>query len=109
MRRSKLETYEAILEALVKKPLSTDNVAYEANMDCTQLKPRLDFLLKHSLIEERIRNEKTFFALTERGATVLKTLSFQRYLEKIANSIRAMDEALEILPEIASSKNNDDE
>lgn len=109
MRRSKLETYEAILEALVKKPLTIDNLAYETNMDCTGLKPRLNFLLENSLIEERSRHEKTFYALTERGITVLKTLSFQKYLEKIANTIRTMDEALQILPTITGNKEDDEQ
>jgi predicted transcriptional regulator len=106
MRKSKLETYEAILEALVKKPLTIDNIAYEANMDCSVVRQRLEFLLKNSLIEERSRHEKIFYALTERGITVLKTLNFQKYLEKIASTIRTMDEALQVLPTIARNKDN---
>ena len=109
MRRSKLETYEAILEALVKKPLTRDNIAYETNMDCSALKSRLDFLLKNNLIEERSRNEKTHYALTERGITVLKTLNFQKYLEKIANTIRTMDEALQIVPTITKNREDDEQ
>jgi predicted transcriptional regulator len=109
MHRSKLETYEAILEALVKKPLTRDNIAYETNMDCAALKSRLDFLLKNSLIEERNRREKIFYALTERGITVLKTLNFQKYLEKIASTIRTMDEALQIVPTITRSKEDDEQ
>jgi len=106
MRKSKLETYEAILEALVKKPLTIDNVAYETNMDCAALSQRLNFLLKNSLIEERNRREKTFYALTERGIAVLKTLNFQKYLDKIANTIRTMDEALQVLPAITRNKDD---
>jgi len=109
MRTSKLETYEAILEALVKGPLTIDNVAYETNMDCSALKPRLDFLLKNSLIEERRLREKIFYALTERGITVLKTLNFQKYLEKIADTIRTVDEASQILPAIANKDDNEQE
>jgi predicted transcriptional regulator len=109
MHRSKLEAYEAILEGLVKKPLTIDNVAYETNMDCAVLKQRLDFLLKNSLIEERSRQEKTFYALTERGVTVLKTLNFQKYLKKIASTIRTMDEALQVLPTITGNKEDDEQ
>jgi predicted transcriptional regulator len=109
MRRSKLETYEAVLEALIKKPLTIDNIAYEANMDCAALKPRLDFLLENSLIEERSQPEKTHYALTERGITVLKTLNFQKYLEKIASTIRTMDEALQIVPTITRNKEDDEQ
>ena len=109
MRRPKLETYEAILEALVNKPLTIDNIAYNTNMDCASLKSRLDFLLKNGLIEERGRNEKTQYALTERGVAVLKTLNFQKYLKKIANTIRAVDEALQALPAIAGNKEDDEQ
>jgi predicted transcriptional regulator len=108
MHKSKLETYEAILEALVKKPLTIDNIAYEANTDCSVVRQRLEFLLKNSLIEERSRQEKIFYALTERGITVLKTLNFQKYLEKIASTIRTMDEALQVLPAIARNKNDNE-
>jgi len=109
MRKSKLETYEVILEALVKKPLTIDNLAYETNMDCAHVRQRLDFLLKNSLIEERSRREKIHYALTERGVTVLKTLNFQKYLEKIASTIRTMDEALQVLPTIAGSKEDNEQ
>jgi predicted transcriptional regulator len=108
LRRSKLETYEAILEALLKKPLTIDSIAYQTNMDCAVLKQRLDFLLKNSLIEERSRHEETRYALTERGITVLKTLNFQKYLEKIASTIRTMDEALQVLPAITGNKDDNE-
>ena len=107
MRRSKLESYEVILSALVKKPLSIDNIAYDADMDCNLLKQRLDSLLKNSLIEEREIGIKTCYAITEKGIAVLKTLSFQKYFEKVANSIRMVDEALQVLPKISGT--NDDE
>jgi predicted transcriptional regulator len=108
MRKSKLETYEAILGVLVKKPSTIDNVAYEASTDCSVVRQRLDFLLKNSLIEERSRHGKTFYALTERGITVFKTLNFQKYLEKIASTIRTMDEALQVLPTIARNKDKNE-
>ncbi|HML02918.1 MAG TPA: winged helix-turn-helix domain-containing protein [Candidatus Bathyarchaeia archaeon] len=109
MRRSKLESYEAILGALVKKPLSIDNIAYETDMECSLLKQRLDSLLKNSLIEERYLSTKTHYAITEKGVAVLKTLSFQKYFEKVANSIRMVDEALQVLPEISRIKESEEE
>jgi predicted transcriptional regulator len=109
MRRSKLESYEAILGALVKKPLSIDNIAYETDMDCGLLKQRLDSLLKNSLIEERSLSTKTRYAITEKGVAVLKTLSFQKYFEKVANSIRMVDEALQVLPEISGTNESEEE
>jgi predicted transcriptional regulator len=108
MRRSKLESYEAILGALVKKPLSIDNIAYETDMDCDLLKQRIDFLLKNSLVEERNLSMKTRYAITEKGVAVLKTLSFQKYFEKVANSIRMVDEALQVIPKISGTQDTEE-
>ena len=108
MRRSKLESYEAILGALVKKPLSIDNIAYETDMDCDLLKQRIDFLLKNSLVEERNLSMKTRYAITEKGVAVLKTLSFQKYFEKVANSIRMVDEALQVIPKISGARDTEE-
>lgn len=94
MRKSKLESYEDILEALVKKPLTIDDIAYETNMECTVVKRNLDFLINNGLVEERISRKKTLYALTERGMAVFRTLNFQRYLEKVANKIRIIDDAV---------------
>jgi len=98
MRRSKLESYEAILEVLMKTPLTIDSIAYETSMDCTVLGRYLDFLIKNGLIEERFSDDKTLYAITERGIAVFKTLNFQKYLEKITKSIRAIDDALQTVP-----------
>jgi predicted transcriptional regulator len=101
MRKSKLESYEDILGALVKNPLDVDSVAYETSMSCTVLEQRLDSLVKYGLVEERVSDVKTLYAITERGATVFKTLNFQKYLEKVANTLRTMDEALQAVPTIS--------
>jgi predicted transcriptional regulator len=100
MRKSKLESYEDILEALVNKPLTIDQIAYETNMNCTVLKQRLDFLAKNSLIEERGLDKTTPYAITERGIAVLKTLHFQKYLGKITDKISVIDETLQIIQEL---------
>jgi predicted transcriptional regulator len=100
MRRSKLESYEDILEALVKKPLTIDNIAYETNMNCPILTQRLDFLMKYGLVQERSSSKKKLYGITERGIAVFKTLNFQKYLEKVANTIRAMDDAFQVLSTI---------
>jgi predicted transcriptional regulator len=94
MRRSKLESYEAILEVLVKKPLTIDKISFETNMDCTVTERSLDFLIKNGLVEDRFSGRKTLYAITERGIAVLKALNFQKYLEKVSKSIMAMDDAL---------------
>jgi len=105
MRKSKLETYEDILEALVKKPLTIDSIAYETDMDCAVLSERLDVLIKNGLVEERFSNNEVLYAITERGIAVFKTLNFQKYFEKVADTIRTMDEAIHIIPTISEGSN----
>jgi len=97
MRKSKLETYEDVLEVLVSKPSTVDHIAYEVGLDCTVLRERLDFLLQNSLVEERALGRKEGYAITERGIAVLKALNFQRYLKKVTDKLMVMDEALQIV------------
>jgi predicted transcriptional regulator len=104
MRKSKLECYEDILGALVKKPLTISQIAYETNMHCEVLRQRLDFLIKNALVDERIFGRKTLYAITERGIAVFKTLNLQKYLEKVMNTIRILDEAVHIIPTISESQ-----
>ena len=106
VRRSRLETYEAILEALVKKPSKFDTLAYETNLDCVALKKYLDFLIENGLVEERLLANGTLYAATERGISVFKALDFHKYFKKIQDNITAIDEALQVLPEIAENKEN---
>ena len=101
MRRSKLESYEDVLGALVKKPLIIDGIAYKTNIDCVILRRRLDFLMENGLVKERILSKKILYAITERGIAVFKTLNFQKYLEMVANTIMAMDEAIHVIPIIS--------
>ena len=114
MRRSKLEIYEAILETLSRRPLKVDSIAYKISIDCMVVRRYLDFLTKNGLVEERLSGDKNFYAITERGKAVFRALSFQRRLDKITESIKAISEALEALPTLKSnekekeSKMNDD-
>jgi predicted transcriptional regulator len=105
MRRSKLESYEDILGALVKKPLNIDRLAYETDMDCTLLQKRLASLIRYGLVEERLSSRKTRYAITERGIAVLKSLNFRKYLEKVANTLRVMEDALQVIPSISKKGN----
>ena len=107
MRRSTLESYEDVLGALVKKPLTIDGIAYKTNMDCNSLRKRLDHLIKYSLVEERTSSKKTLYAITERGVAVFKTLNFQKYLEMVADTIMAMDEAIHVIPIISERDNKE--
>ncbi len=101
LRRSKLESYEAILEALVKKPQPVDRIAYETDMDCTVLCKRLGFLVENGLVEERPLPKDMNYAITDRGVAVVKTLNFRRYLEKVTNTLSAIDDAMQTLPIIS--------
>jgi predicted transcriptional regulator len=103
MRRSKLESYEDVLQALVNKPLTFEHLMQAANIDDALLKRCLDFLKKNSLVEERTVGKKTLYAITERGIAVLRALNFQKYLAKIKNTIRAIDEAIQVIPDITQS------
>jgi predicted transcriptional regulator len=107
MRRSKLESYEDVLGALVKKPLAIDGIAYKTNIDCVILRRRLDFLMENGLVKERISSKKILYAITERGIAVFKTLNFQKYLEMVADTIRAMDEAIHVIPIISERDNKE--
>jgi predicted transcriptional regulator len=101
MRKSKLESYEEILGALVSKPLGVDKLAYETSMECAVLKQRLESLIKYGLIEERASGRKTRYAITERGIAVFKALNFQKYLEKVLNKVKVLDEAFQVIPRIS--------
>jgi predicted transcriptional regulator len=100
MPRSRLESYENILEALVNKPLSLRDLAIETHIDHAVLGQHLKSLGKNELVEERTAERTTLYAITEKGLAVIKTLDFQKYLRRIKGAIGAVDEALEIISEI---------
>jgi len=104
LRKSKLESYEEILEVLVNKPLTIDSIAYETNLDCIILRERLDFLIKNNLVEERGASKRTVYAVTERGIAVLKALNFQKYLGRITNKIRVIEDALDVVRKLEKNK-----
>ena len=74
MRRSKLEIYIDILDVLaLKGQLKLTHIMYKSNVNCKVLKEQLEFLLKNSLVEERIlRKEKIVYGITSKGIQVLK-------------------------------------
>jgi predicted transcriptional regulator len=104
MRKSKLESYVDILEALVNTPLTLDHIAYEVNIDCTILRQHVGFLTKNGLVEERGSDKGMLHAITEKGIAVLRVLNFQKYLGKISNKIRVIDEALEIIRKLEKNE-----
>ncbi len=73
-------------------------MAYKTDMDCTVLRRYLNFLITERLVEERPSNKETLHAITEKGTAVFKALNFQRYVEKVIKSIRAVDDASQVIP-----------
>ena len=98
VRRSRLESYEAILEALVKKPQTVEHLAYETDMDCALTSKLLEFLGENGLVKERPLSKNTQYAITERGVSVFKTLNFRKYLEKVSSSLSTLNDAMQTLP-----------
>jgi predicted transcriptional regulator len=101
MRKSKLESYQEILEALVEKPSTIDNLSYKVNADCVIIRQRLDFLRKNGLVKDCESSRRKTYAISERGIAVLKALNLQRHIEKIKNTIIATDETAQIIPNVS--------
>jgi predicted transcriptional regulator len=74
LRRSKLEMYVDILSVLAQRgPLKLTHIMYKANLNCSVLGEYLDFLIEKELVEERkAQKNRTVYAITQRGVTVLK-------------------------------------
>ena len=89
MRRSKLEMYVDILTVLAHRgPLKLTHVMYKANVNCCVLKEYLDFLMKQGLVEERtLGKQRTVYAVTQRGITVLK------YFKELKQALPIIEEA----------------
>jgi predicted transcriptional regulator len=92
LRRSKLEIYIDILDVLAMKgQLKLTHIMYKSNVNCSILKEQLEFLIKNSLVEERILGkEKLVYAVTPRGIQILK----------------AFREIRQVLPEEEEKKQN---
>ena len=74
MRRSKLEVYIDILEALAfEGQLRLTHLTYKSNVNCCVLKEQLEFLIGNGLVEEKMLKKMTIYAITSRGLQVLKT------------------------------------
>jgi len=101
LQRSRLESYENILEVLLDKPLALHSLALETHLDHALMRRYLESLLRNGLVEERETGKASFYAITEKGAAVIRALDFHKYLRRIKGTIRAMDEALEIIPRLA--------
>jgi DNA-binding PadR family transcriptional regulator len=61
-------------------------------------------LIENYLVEERESEKRTTYALTERGTAVLRVLNFQKYLGRIKNTVRVMDDAMQVLSDISQNR-----
>ena len=91
MRRSKLEIHIDILRALAcHGRLKPTHITYKANVNCSALKECLDFLVERNLVKEQMINKKRqtrkYYAITERGLTVLKNV------REINNALHVFEE-----------------
>jgi predicted transcriptional regulator len=94
MRRSKLEMYIDILKVLAQRgPLKLTHIMYKANVNCSVLKEYLDFLIQQNLVEERaVGKQRTVYAVTQRGITVLK------YFRELKQVLPIVEEARNRVP-----------
>ena len=107
LRKSKLESYESILEALVDKPLLLSDLTLETHVNQPLLIRHLKFLIQNGLIEERQTEKTRVYAITEKGLTVTRALDFPKYLQKIKGTIGTVEEAVEIINDILTYQNKD--
>ena len=94
MRRSKLEMYIDILKVLAQRgPLKLTHVMYKANVNCSVLCEYLGFLMQKELVEERqVKKNRTVYAITQRGITVLKSFG------ELAQALPIMEEEQKRVP-----------
>jgi predicted transcriptional regulator len=95
MRKSKLEQYQEILEALKDRPLTVDYLSYKTSIHCAILKERLGFLVGNGLVKERVSKNRRAFAVSERGLAVLKALDVQKHLERVKTAMIAVERAMQ--------------
>jgi len=74
MRRSHLELYVEILNLLSQSgSLKLAHLMYKTNLNYTMIKKYVEFLAKQGLVEEQtVGNDRTLWAITQRGTGVIK-------------------------------------
>jgi predicted transcriptional regulator len=73
MRRSKLQIYVEVLDALVfYGPMRLTRITYKTNVNCSLLKPILKDLIKNELAEERkLKKNTVIYAATKEARTTI--------------------------------------
>ena len=72
MRRSKMEMYISILEALAYNgPSKITRITYKAKMNFSQLRPIMDDLIQKRLVEERKLKNNAAYLATQKARIIL--------------------------------------
>ena len=95
MRKSKLETYQVILDGLRAKALSLDCLSYETGIECRTLKPKIEFLKENGLIREKVLRNEIRFAISSKGLAVSRALDIQRQFEIVRTAVLAVEYPLQ--------------
>jgi predicted transcriptional regulator len=67
-------------------------------MNCLNVGNRLTFLVEHGLLEQSSEERKGVFSLTRRGNAIYQTLAIAKGLERLQDTAKTMNEALQTFP-----------
>lgn len=82
-RRSSLEILGEILKSVSTERLTKTTITYRANINFSQMRRHLDFLLERDLIKEVKEGERVKYTITERGKLFLDSyLTLEKLKEK---------------------------
>jgi predicted transcriptional regulator len=87
-RRSQMEIYIDILKAVAEGKKKPTHIMYRANLSWTRLKRYIDFLISQDLLQERINDGSSVFALTTKGKDVIG------YFKRIEGELYTKNKAL---------------
>ena len=73
-KRSRLETYAAILEAVSLGAQRPTNIMFQANLSWSPLNDSLEILVRQGFLEESKYGKRTVYSLTSTGNDVLDRL-----------------------------------
>ncbi len=87
-RRSQMEIYIDILKAVAEGKRKPTHIMYRANLSWTRLRKYIDFLISQDLLQERITEGASVFALTTKGKDVIG------YFKRIEGELYTKNKAL---------------
>jgi predicted transcriptional regulator len=87
-RRSQMEIYIDILKAVAEGKRKPTHIMYRANLSWTRLRKYIDFLISQDLLQERITEGASVFALTTKGKDVIG------YFKRIESELYTKNKAI---------------